>query len=396
MGDRIAFTLRLALKNLRRKRVRSMCLLILVAVLSFVLFGASLLITSLQNGLRVTAERMGADLMLVPEGYEAEFTGVLLKSEPSSFYLPADVERKAAQLPGVQQACSQLYLQSLDADCCSVPVQLIAFDLERDFTVNPWLEERYRQELGQGEVLVGSLIEAVAGDTLIFYGQSFRVAARLSETGTGLDASVFMSRPTAEALSHANAALPDLTELSSCVMLRAERGADLQALAGSLKQEIDDVDVLVTEELLGSLNEQLQLLARILYLLIGLLWVVSVLVLLLIFNLTIHERRGEFGLYRALGYSRGQLKSLVLCEGGLISVAGSAAGIAVGALILFPFQELIASALKLPYLNTGAGSIFGFFALSAALSILTVLAVCWIDARKLGKTETFLLMREEL
>ena len=110
----------------------------------------------------------------------------------------------------------------------------------------------------------------------------------------------------------------------------------------------------------------------------------------------IHERRGEFGLYRALGFSRKMLQELISCESVLISAVGALAGIAVGSLIVFPFQNLISSSLKLPYLNSSMGTVFEFIALSLVVSVVTVLAVGVIESKKIGKSETFLLMRERI
>lgn len=401
MSNHIHNTMALALNNFQRKQMRNVGLVIIVAIFTFVLFSASLLIRNIQNGLTITAKRMGADLMIVPEGYEADFEGVLLKSEPSTFYLHSDVEATVNSIEGVERCSSQLFLESLDADCCSVPVQMIAFDIDKDITITPWLEESYQGDLKPGEIIIGYLVEAVVNDKLIFYGQEFTVVARMAETGTGLDASIYMTRETAYNMCGHSAAvdaqeMDGAATLSSCVMVQAAPDVDLQELAEHISASIDGIDIIVTENLIGSMTEQLDTMARILYIVIVLLWVVAVIVLLTIFNVMINERRGEFGLYRALGFSRKKLKRLILCEGLIISVAGAAIGIILGSLIIFPFRDLIASSLKLPYLNSSIGTIVTYIALGFFVSVITVLAVCFFDAKKIGKSETFLLMRERL
>ena len=391
----------LAWANVCRRQGRSIGLAIILAIFSFVLFSASVLITNIQTGIDTAAARMGADLMVVPEGYESEFEGLLLRSEPSSFYLDVQTEQRIAALPGVRRASSQLFLESLDAACCTVPVQLIAFDPAGDITISPWIAESYGKQLELGEVIIGSLILAEPGDSVVFYGETFRVAAKMAETGTGLDSSVFMTRQTADQMCRdsAVAAAQDISALSdrsSCVMVEAESGQDLQTLAAEILQATDHTDVIVTDSLLRSLSGELQMLARILYIVVIMLWMVAAAVLAVIFNVTINERRAEFGLYRALGLSRRKLRRLLLLEGGILSLLGSAAGIFAGAIIIFPFKTLIASALSLPYLSAGAGSIALFIVLSLAISMATVLGVCALEARKLGNSETFLLMRDRL
>lgn len=401
MGKRIHNMLALALKNSQRKQLRSISLILIVAIFTFALFSVSLLVTNLQNGLTITAKRFGADLMIVPEGYESDFEGVLLKSEPSTFYFSGDIETQVANIPGVAQCSSQLFLESLNAECCSVPVQMIAFDMDKDFTITPWLEESFSGELGLSEIIIGSLVEAQVNDTLIFYGQSFTVVGVMSETGTGLDSSIYMTRETAYEMCReaAGIALQDMNDTVgriSCVMVKAADGEELQQLAERITSTVDGTEVIVTESLIGSLTGHLNNIAKILYIIIVLLWVVAVIVLLVIFNSMIHERRGEFGLYRALGFSRKMLQELISCESVLISAVGALAGIAVGSLIVFPFQNLISSSLKLPYLNSSMGTVFEFIALSLVVSVVTVLAVGVIESKKIGKSETFLLMRERI
>jgi putative ABC transport system permease protein len=76
----------LSFYNLRRRPFRTFCLILVVAVLAFTLFGGSILTISLRNGMSSLQQRLGADLMVVPKGYEADMTGVLLRGEPSYFY----------------------------------------------------------------------------------------------------------------------------------------------------------------------------------------------------------------------------------------------------------------------------------------------------------------------
>ena len=69
----------LALKNLKRRPFRTIGLIIIVGLLSFVLFGGSILSENLKNGLGSTEARFGADLMAVPIGADSEAEGILIK-----------------------------------------------------------------------------------------------------------------------------------------------------------------------------------------------------------------------------------------------------------------------------------------------------------------------------
>ncbi len=44
---------------------------------------------------------LGADVMVVPVGYEAQARASLLAGEPSKFYMPGSVEGEIRKVPGV-------------------------------------------------------------------------------------------------------------------------------------------------------------------------------------------------------------------------------------------------------------------------------------------------------
>ncbi len=394
-------TIFLAAKNIKRKNIRSFGLIAIVAIFAFVLFDASILITNIQRGISTTSQRMGADLMVVPLDYETDFEDILLRSEPSTFYMNEDVEQQVAEIDGVEATSSQLFLQSLNADCCTVPVQLIGFDMERDLTVVPWLEENYDGQLEDGEIVIGSQIIAEVGDILVFYDQEFEVAAKLAETGMGLDSSVYMTFDTAHKMCM-NSSQESLHRIAqdgeniSCVMVEVQPGYSLDETARDIEDRIEGIDVIITKNFIGSLAEQLDMIAKFLYVLIFFIWIIAVIVIGIIFHITIHERRGEFGLYRALGYSKVKLKRLILAEGLLISIAGSAIGIFIGAMLILSFQNLIIASLSLPYISATTGEIIFFILASILLSVLSVVVICVLASRKIGRLETFLLMREQL
>lgn len=58
---------KLPLLNILRKPVRSAILLCLTAVLSFTVFGGALMVSSLRSGMTSLKERLGADIMVIPE-----------------------------------------------------------------------------------------------------------------------------------------------------------------------------------------------------------------------------------------------------------------------------------------------------------------------------------------
>lgn len=72
------FSRYLSIKNLKRKPARTAALVILTAFLAFAIFGGSVIVASLQNGLSSYRSRLGADIIVVPN--EARSKGTLRRS----------------------------------------------------------------------------------------------------------------------------------------------------------------------------------------------------------------------------------------------------------------------------------------------------------------------------
>ncbi len=103
----------LAFANISKKPYRTSALVLLVALASGALFASFLLTASIKGGLGGIKTRIGADLMIVPEGYESQAEGVLIAGEPSYFYMDKLIEDQVRAIQGVEALTSQFYLTSL-------------------------------------------------------------------------------------------------------------------------------------------------------------------------------------------------------------------------------------------------------------------------------------------
>ena len=198
----MSFARFLAVRSCRRNPSRTAALGLVAALLALVLFGGSLVVLSLQNGLNRFQERLGADILVLPKAAQADggLEGVLVQGKPLQFYMEASRLAEIASLPGVERAAPQFFLTSANAGCCSVAVQLIGFDPATDFTIRPWLLESYAGDVGYGDILCGSGISVPADRRLKFYNVPCRVVGRLSPTGTGMDTAVYANMETIRAM----------------------------------------------------------------------------------------------------------------------------------------------------------------------------------------------------
>jgi len=103
----------LALQNLRRKPYRSVAIGLCVAVMTGSLFVATIILRGVQTSLQVGQARLGADLVVVPSGYETPAQEAFITGQPSTFYMSDQIEAQIAALPGVGQTSAQVFVQTL-------------------------------------------------------------------------------------------------------------------------------------------------------------------------------------------------------------------------------------------------------------------------------------------
>lgn len=364
---------RLALKNLRRKPVRTALLVAVVAALTGTLVAGVLVVSSAATALRRGADRLGADILVVPAQAEVSIRAALLSGEPTQFLMDRSVLDRVRQVDGVLGATPQLFLKPAKFACCyNMEVFLIAFDPETDVTVRPWLREHLPRGLAQNEVVTGRDIPAFVGDEMPFFGTRFRVAAVMDPTGMEIfDRAVFMRLDAAYRMARDSArrAVKPITIAEqgiSAVLVTADAGEGPELTAIRIEEAISGVRALVAGTVIGAVKTQLGALTRVLAAAGVVIWCAAFLVLALAFSLVVTERRRELGLLRAMGANRRQAAAALLLESLLLSAAGGCAGAAGGCAIVAAAQPFLAAAIKLPSLFPPAAVLAGL-ALGAPL-----------------------------
>lgn len=346
----------LAAQNLKRKPFRSIVTVAIVIIAAGTLFSATLLISSVQQSLKVGMKRLGADILVIPEGAEESSESALITGVPTSFYMDNTVLQEVRSVPGVSQASPQLFIESLiSSACCTGHVQLVGYDPDSDFVVNPWLEDNTQGPLGDGDVIIGSLILANKGETVKFFGQDFNVVGVMDATGMGADESVFMQLDTAytmaeESKQDALTAIDVQRGQISSVLVRVDEGVTIDQVAQRISNNIPGTVAVTANEISRSVTDRLSGFLRGFIVLDIIVWVMSLLTIAAIFSMIVNERQREIGLLRAMGGNRGYIFKLMLLEAVMLTAVGGLAGVVVGGAALFIFKAVITSSLGIPYL----------------------------------------------
>lgn len=385
----------LALSNLSRKAYRTVLTATLIALSSAVLFASLVLSQSLKSGIAGLRSRMGADLLVVPEGYEKGAENILLSGEPNYFYMERKVLDSVRAVEGVENASGQFYLTSLSESCCDFPIQIIGFEPESDFVIQNWAKSRVRTGTNEEFLLSGSNVNLTKG-SVKFFGNEHKISARLSKSGTGMDNVIFcdfasLERIFEDASSRGFGFISngDTKNKLSTVLVKISTGSSADAVALRIKKVLPGVHVIVGEKFIRNFSEKLSAIFVFLYSISILLFLITIISLALVFSITINERRREFSILRVLGANRPLLCSVLFWEAGILGAGGSILGIGLSALIVIPFNALISEKLGLPFAMSGPGWILTFAGVVFVVTVLSCLISAANGAVRVSKIEPY-------
>ncbi len=400
---RITSLFGIAARNLRYHSFKTIVLFLLVFTMTVSLFAGKLLIAGMEAGMQKTSEKIGADLIVVPDKYVETVQNALFEGKACTVNFSKDWVDRLNGVEGVEKISYQLFLATLTSGCCDGDNQLIAIDPETDFVVKAWLDEAGKTALGDGEIIVGCAVGKEEGETVNYYNREFRVKAVLEETGMGYDNSAFITfqdayEIAADPMYAAALPFPADEESVSSILIQTKEGYSLAQLKENLQAAYgqDGMSVYSSGELTGVLVKQFNA-----YRIYGkwFEWIFVIMATVSIFavyTVNIRQRYREFACMSSIGFSFRQI-ILMLFEELAVSVllAGIVGSILTGAGFAV-FRLAIRNSVAVPLLLPGIGRIlaisFSIIGLNMAVSIIAYLYAVY----KLKNIEPALLVKEEI
>ena len=391
----------LALQNLGRRRARSLLLVAAVALGSGVVFTGAVLMQSIDRSMEVGFARLGADLMVVPEGALTNITAALLVVEPTGLALDADLLDKAG-LASLGRIAAQKIVRVEHSGIGShhESADLIGFQPERDFTVQPWLAEKLNRPLQKGDVILGAAREGALGGELLIFGRPHVIYGRLGRTGVGThERGVFMSFATLEALAAAigghggqtGSGPPAVLAPGKVTGFLAELAPGATPLQArfALLSSVKGVKVVTGDTTLSGIRQGLAALLDGIFALMVLMFASTALMVSVLFSAIVSERQGELGLLKAIGARRGQVLGVMVAEAAVATGVGGLVGVALGVLAMRLFERSLVHHLEqlgVPFLWLDTPLIAAFAAatlgLACVVGALAVLYPAWVASRR--------------
>lgn len=390
----------LALSNIKRKPYRTAALISISALSAAVLFASFILSSSLKGGIHGFQKRLGADLMIVPEGYTAQMESVLLTGEPNYFYMDKSAEEIIRKIEGVEKASSQFYLTSLSESCCDFPIQIIGFDPDSDFIVTPWSRNKIKVQKNytstSEELIFAGHNVNITNRQVTFFSQTHTVTSKLSKSGSGMDNAIYADLPTlqkifndAKTKGFGFISDGDTTTKTSVIFVKLAPDAKPDSTAIKIKTMLPEVQVIKGGSFISQLAEKISSFLIFPKILTVLFLLITIFTLAIVFSLIVNERKREYSILRVLGADNFTMKKLIFTEATIIGSIGAGIGIFFAALIVLPFNTLIAEKLSVPFALSNPALIILFAVLTFVISVVSSVFSAVFGAVKLSNQKVW-------
>jgi len=378
---------RLVFRSIQRRPFHTILTVFTVAVAVSALFTSLWLSRGLEHGLEIGMERLGADIVVLPEQVEAKPEQMLFTGIPLNIYMDETLYTEIKAIPGIKQSTPQFFTQTATAMCCDLKVagRVVGLDPETDFTVTPWLKNSFDRTLESQEVIAGAKIGLKAGEMVLIRGRLFRVVAQLEPTGTGMDDSSFILMDTARRLAMES---PDLKHLwvdrdpkhvISAVLIRVDDQKQIPQITQNINK-LTGVHAIAATQVVQETRGQMNTITMLLYALTAVLWLVALVSLLGRFAGLVAERKTEIGILRALGAMRISVFRLILWEGIFLALAGGVIGLGIGWFASSYAVGWIIAGTTFPFLSLPFTELASLFLLCLLAAVATVLLSALLPA----------------
>jgi putative ABC transport system permease protein len=393
---------RLAWRNISGSSFRSAVVFLCALVVAGLALSTVLIVRGARDSLRLAMDRLGADIIVVPQGTESKVESALLMGIPTSVWMSREKETKVAAVPGVAAVSPQLYLTSLsNASCCSVPDMLmVAYDPTTDFTLRPWLQKNLPEGLTVGEGVGGTYVFTPEGEQNIkLYGYFITLKGNLEPTGTNLDRTMFFTFDTARDMARISRTMAEkpleyLPDSISAVLVKVAPGHNPHDVAVQIVKDVPGVTPIESPNLFLAFRKQI---AGLLGAMLGVLAITTILSLVLVglvFSMAANERRREMGVLRALGATRNFVLRILLTEAALLALAGAVPGLLLAALSVYLFRSLIIQSIGVPFLYPSPLPLLALIAGGVVLALAGVTLAASLPAFRISRLDAAVAMRE--
>jgi len=255
-----------------------------------------------------------------------------------TYEVTALTERDVAKIESMKDAgriktLSPKLLQAVDVN--GKKALLVGIDFEREFQVKKWWRLDGERPSEPREIILGAdaakNLKLAAGDELKLADKKFKVSGILQDTGSQDDGLIFGDLGEAQAL-YGRAGELSLIELS------AKNSNYIDEVVKNLEETLPGATVSSIKQAVKYKEKAMGSLAGFGLAITAVIVMISGLIVFMTMTSSVNERKREIGIFRAVGYRRSSVATIILIEALVLSLIGGIAGyfIGFGAVYLLP------------------------------------------------------------
>ncbi|HPD76556.1 MAG TPA: ABC transporter permease [Methanoregulaceae archaeon] len=317
--------LSLAIKNLQRRKTRTLLTIAGVAIAVAILFALLSFSAGYERQLNSEMENLGFNLLAVPKGCPYEATTLILHGGVIPKYLTNDDLARTRVTPGVAVAAPML-LQQVIKD--GAPHIVYGIDPDAMIPLKPaWkVNGRFFNASETNVMVIGSTLaekENLKPGSVIPFGpaqEAYTIVGVLNPTASEDDNFHFLPLADAQRLFKKEG-------LITAIAVKAEDVKDIPAIAAEL-EKVPDIQVVTMAQVTGTIMNLVGSARTLLFSVIVIAIVISAAGITNTLLMSVNERTREIGMMKAIGASGSHIALLLLAETVIITALGGILGIA--------------------------------------------------------------------
>lgn len=347
---------RLAYLNVTRRFGKSLVSGVIVSITIAIFTLVFSLYSTVESGIKLSADRMGADIVILPNEanvneIETMFTGV-----PMLEYMDKDVIKGKIPMEDVESITEQFFIKTLaNTGCCGYEKEqrIVGINQNTDFILKPWFNDFNVERLSKNQILIGGRVERALESKVMIFNKEYSIVGDIYRTGSSIDESIFMD--IEEARDLATRMNPDnifdgrdTDQLVSSILIKTKDGVDPRNMMRKIKSNEIDAQVISTADNISKLSNQIKTVSKILGGFSLALIFTSSLALAARFNSMASERKKEIGYLHAVGLKKSKIVRLILTEALMIAAVGGIVGAIGGVALTSPLYNTVSEIMVLP------------------------------------------------
>jgi putative ABC transport system permease protein len=315
--------IKLAYKNLIRRRTRTILTVLGVAIAVSALFSLTAFKDGYEKQLTKEMDNMGIHILAVPKGCPYEAASLIMHGGVIPKYLTNDDVAQAMKINGIDIATPMLLQQFYKDDKPHIVYGVMGTEMMR---LKPWwkLDGRFFDNNEAGVMVVGQTIAELknlkVGDVMKMGDKKepFTIVGILQRTGGQEDE--FHYLPLADAQR--------LFDKEDMVTTLAIKVKDVSKIAdvGKQLETIPDIQVVTMAQVMGTIMNLVGSAQTLLISVIIIAIIISAVGIINTLLMSVNERSREFGMMKAVGASGWDIGKLVIIETLFITITGGIVG----------------------------------------------------------------------